>query len=457
MCLGVMAVAFALHHLGVRLVHEAAGVLDRLLLRDVEAPVRHVDHAQAVLRAAVDRLRHHHDLVEADLTRALVAEQDHAAGVGHAQDVHAEPIGDDGVPIVVGRELRDLLACPIFAMSDGIVTFLRRAGSACAFPAWAVTDTSPLDQCRRFDENPGPLAVAPPGGVVAAALQSGRRVSSHPRRRRSRSRARRPCTRPRRPVAGPQRGRRGRSAPRPGRRVPPGGRARGRAGGRPRRRSGTRACRSPRRGAGPGLPMPTVVSAGTPSSRRVGTTRTGPPVPVSAEPKPTPRPTPTIAGVPSSLPARPSRAPATAYSPGGDQQGGEDQLQRAVREQAVRPCADQRPGDRADADGRTQAPFERTAPRVGRRPGDAGEHERPHARRHRHVHVDVGEVGQRRGQQHAPMPTDPIRHPTTSVATTSRTTRSASSATSEEPDDAAFGVDVDVERRGRLAQARASG
>ena len=108
--LGVILVAFALHHFGVGLVHEAAGVLHRLLGRDVEAPVRHVDHAQAELGAAVDRLRHHHDFVEADRDGALVAEQDHAAGVGDAEDVHAEPVGDDRGAIVVGGKLRDRLA-----------------------------------------------------------------------------------------------------------------------------------------------------------------------------------------------------------------------------------------------------------------------------------------------------------------------------------------------------------
>ena len=108
--LGVVLVAFALHHFGIGLVHEAAGVLDRLLLGDVEAPVRHVDHAEPEFRAAVDRLRHDHHFVEADCDGALVSEQDHAAGVGHAQDVHAEAIGDDGGAVVVGRELRDRLA-----------------------------------------------------------------------------------------------------------------------------------------------------------------------------------------------------------------------------------------------------------------------------------------------------------------------------------------------------------
>ena len=72
--LGVMPVTFALHYFGVGLVHESAGVGDGLLLGHVEAPIRHVDHAQPVFRAAVDGLRHHHHLVEADGDRALMPE-----------------------------------------------------------------------------------------------------------------------------------------------------------------------------------------------------------------------------------------------------------------------------------------------------------------------------------------------------------------------------------------------
>ena len=106
----MMPVALALHHLGVRLVHEPPGVRDRLLGRGVEAPVRHVDHPQPVLRAPIDGLGHHHHLVEGDGHGALVPEEDHAAGVGHAKDVDAELVGDDGAAVVVDRHLHDLFA-----------------------------------------------------------------------------------------------------------------------------------------------------------------------------------------------------------------------------------------------------------------------------------------------------------------------------------------------------------
>ena len=107
---GMVPVAFALHHFCVGFVNEAAGVLDCLLFGHVEAPVRHVHHTQAKFRAAVDRFRHHHDFVEADADCALMTKQDHAAGVGNAEDVHTETIGDHRSAIVIGGELRNRLA-----------------------------------------------------------------------------------------------------------------------------------------------------------------------------------------------------------------------------------------------------------------------------------------------------------------------------------------------------------
>src|SRR3990170_53369 len=50
------------------------GVVHRLLRGQVEAHVGHVHHAQAVLRAALHRLRHEHHLLEGPRGGALVAE-----------------------------------------------------------------------------------------------------------------------------------------------------------------------------------------------------------------------------------------------------------------------------------------------------------------------------------------------------------------------------------------------
>ena len=45
---GVVAVAFTLHHFGIGLMNETASVFNRLLLGDMEAPVRHINHSQPV-------------------------------------------------------------------------------------------------------------------------------------------------------------------------------------------------------------------------------------------------------------------------------------------------------------------------------------------------------------------------------------------------------------------------
>jgi hypothetical protein len=44
----VIFVTLAFHHFGIGLVHEAAGIGDRLFGRDMETPIGHVDHAQSV-------------------------------------------------------------------------------------------------------------------------------------------------------------------------------------------------------------------------------------------------------------------------------------------------------------------------------------------------------------------------------------------------------------------------
>ena len=56
--LGVVLIAFAFHDFGAGLRDVLGGVVDRLLRRQVKTHVRHVHHAQPVLRTALDGLRH---------------------------------------------------------------------------------------------------------------------------------------------------------------------------------------------------------------------------------------------------------------------------------------------------------------------------------------------------------------------------------------------------------------
>ena len=105
----MMHVALALHHFGTGLRDVLRGIVDRMLLREVEAHVGHVHHAQTVLRSALHGLRHEHDFLERHRGGRLVTEQHHPAGIADAQDVDSEPVGDDGVLVVVHGQLDDRL------------------------------------------------------------------------------------------------------------------------------------------------------------------------------------------------------------------------------------------------------------------------------------------------------------------------------------------------------------
>jgi hypothetical protein len=107
---GMMLVAFALHHFSAALGHVLRGIVHRLLRGQVKAHVGHVDHAQPVLRTALDRLCHEHDLLERHRGSRFVAEENHSARIRHTEDVNAYAVRDDGSLIVVYGELHDGLA-----------------------------------------------------------------------------------------------------------------------------------------------------------------------------------------------------------------------------------------------------------------------------------------------------------------------------------------------------------
>ena len=60
-----------------------------------------------------------------------MTEQDHATGVGDAQDVDTQAVGDDGAAEVVDRHLHNLLACPHLPhqlVDSYLAAFLRCVG-----------------------------------------------------------------------------------------------------------------------------------------------------------------------------------------------------------------------------------------------------------------------------------------------------------------------------------------
>ena len=122
----VMLVAFTFHHLGAGLRDILGRVVHCLHRRQMKAHVRHVDHAQTIFRSALDRLRHEHHFLERNRRGVLVTEQHHPAGVGHAQDIDADAIGDDRCFIVVDGELDDRLAFFHLVDERGNRNFLAR-------------------------------------------------------------------------------------------------------------------------------------------------------------------------------------------------------------------------------------------------------------------------------------------------------------------------------------------
>ena len=93
-----------------RLLDEALGVLDRLLVGALVGAEGHVADQQRRLQPAADGAGHHQHLVHADRGGRVVAEDDHRGGVADQDDVDAGLLGDLGRGIVVGGDHHDRLA-----------------------------------------------------------------------------------------------------------------------------------------------------------------------------------------------------------------------------------------------------------------------------------------------------------------------------------------------------------
>jgi len=72
----------------------------------------------------------HHDFLETDGHRALVTKQDHAAGIGDAENIHAQAVGHDGCPVVISCKLGNRLTSPHFGLEgvDGDLAAFRGVG-----------------------------------------------------------------------------------------------------------------------------------------------------------------------------------------------------------------------------------------------------------------------------------------------------------------------------------------
>ena len=86
--------ALELDGLGARLLEEADGVRDRLVVGDLEGAERHVGDHERPLRAARDRAREHDHLVDRRGDGRLVAEHDHRGGVADEDQVDAGRVGE---------------------------------------------------------------------------------------------------------------------------------------------------------------------------------------------------------------------------------------------------------------------------------------------------------------------------------------------------------------------------
>ncbi len=102
--------ALDLDRVGARLLQEADRVVQRLLVRDLERPERHVGDHERPARAAVDRAREHDQLVHRRGHGRVVAEHGHRRRVADEDDVGARLVGEPPGRRVVGGDHRDRLA-----------------------------------------------------------------------------------------------------------------------------------------------------------------------------------------------------------------------------------------------------------------------------------------------------------------------------------------------------------
>ena len=93
-----------------RLLDEALGVLDRLLVGALIGAEGHVADQQRTLEAPAHGARHHQHLVHADRGGRVVAEDDHRGRVSDQDDVDARLVDDLRRGIVVGGDHHDRLA-----------------------------------------------------------------------------------------------------------------------------------------------------------------------------------------------------------------------------------------------------------------------------------------------------------------------------------------------------------
>ena len=108
--LGHLAAALELDGVAARLLDEAVGGGDGLLVGRLVGAEREVADHQRGLQAAADGAREHEDLVHRDRHRVAVAEDVVGGGVADEDDVDARVLDDRGARVVVRGDHDDRLA-----------------------------------------------------------------------------------------------------------------------------------------------------------------------------------------------------------------------------------------------------------------------------------------------------------------------------------------------------------
>ena len=121
------AAALELHHLGAALLHQAHGVLERLLARGVRHE-RHVGHQERAIEALHDRTAVIDDVLQRDGHGRVVTLDDHAERIADQHQIDARVIHQRCEARVVGRD-RQAIFSPSAFMRSSVATLTGGRGA----------------------------------------------------------------------------------------------------------------------------------------------------------------------------------------------------------------------------------------------------------------------------------------------------------------------------------------